>query len=101
LVLTDNDFSDKLPDKPTIVDFWASWCGPCQALGPVLEELSVELSDKWLFAKINVDENSETASKFRIRSIPCLILFKDKAEVGRLVGYKDKKELVLELESYL
>jgi thioredoxin 1 len=66
-----------------------------------LEQLSVELADKLSFAKINVDENSEAATKFRIRSIPCLIVFKEKAEVGRVVGHKDKTELKAELESLL
>ncbi|MDR1166194.1 MAG: thioredoxin [Deltaproteobacteria bacterium] len=101
LVLTDQTFDQSLPSGPTVVDFWAPWCGPCQALAPVLEQLSVELADKLSFAKINVDENSEAATKFRIRSIPCLIVFKEKAEVGRVVGHKDKTELKAELESLL
>jgi thioredoxin 1 len=97
-VLTDQTFDESLPDGPTLVDFWAPWCGPCQALAPVLEELSIELKGKVDFAKINVDENNDMANKYKIRSIPCLIIFKDKAEVGRIVGHKDKQELKKELE---
>jgi thioredoxin 1 len=66
-----------------------------------LESLAKEMENKLSFAKINVDENNEAATKFRIRSIPCLVVFKEKAEVGRVVGNKDKTELKTELESYL
>jgi thioredoxin 1 len=97
--LTDAAFD--LPDGPVLVDFWAPWCGPCQALAPVLEELSGEMKGKIDFAKINVDENSEMATKYKIRSIPCLIIFKEKSEVGRIVGHKDKLELKKELEKYV
>jgi thioredoxin 1 len=100
-VLTDLTFADSLTESTTVIDFWASWCGPCQALAPVLEELSVEMKDKLKFAKINVDENNDTASKFRIRNIPCLIVFKNKEEVGRVLGHKEKKELKAELEKFL
>jgi thioredoxin 1 len=100
-ILTDATFFDSITPSPTVVDFWASWCGPCQALAPVLEELSVEMKDSLIFAKINVDENSDTASKFSIRNIPCLIVFKDKKEVGRVLGHKEKKELKAELEKFL
>jgi thioredoxin 1 len=100
-VLTDQTFVDSLTDSPTVIDFWASWCGPCQALAPVLEELSVEMKDKLIFAKINVDENNEMAGKFKIRNIPCLIVFKNKEEIGRVLGHKEKKELKAELEKYL
>ncbi|MDR2340447.1 MAG: thioredoxin [Deltaproteobacteria bacterium] len=101
LVLTDDTFDDSLPAGTTLVDFWAPWCGPCQALAPVLEELSGELKGKLDFAKINVDENNDMAAKYKIRSIPCLIIFKEKSEVGRIVGHKDKQELRKELEKYV
>jgi thioredoxin 1 len=100
-VLSDATFSDSLTDSPTVVDFWAGWCGPCKALAPIFEELSLEMKGKLKFAKINVDDNNETASKYNIRSIPCLIVFKDKKEVGRVLGQKEKTELRADLEKFL
>jgi thioredoxin 1 len=100
-VLTDVTFDDFLGSPASLVDFWAPWCGPCQALAPVLEELADELKEKVAFAKINVDENNETAAKFRIRSIPCLIVFKGRDEAGRILGHKDKADLKTELEKLL
>ncbi|MDR1036992.1 MAG: thioredoxin [Deltaproteobacteria bacterium] len=100
-VLTDPTFDEFLGGPATLVDFWAPWCGPCQALAPVLEELAGEMKDRVAFAKINVDENGDTATKFRIRSIPCLVVFKGKDEVGRILGHKDKDDLKSELEKLL
>jgi thioredoxin 1 len=102
-VLTDQTFDDFLSgaDKPALIDFWAPWCGPCQALAPVLAELAGDMVGKVSFAKINVDENGETASKFRIRSIPCLIIFKGGTEAGRILGHKEKSDLRNELENLL
>jgi thioredoxin 1 len=101
LVLTDATFDNSLPSSTTLVDFWAPWCGPCQALAPVLEELSTELAGKIVFAKINVDENNEMATKYKIRSIPCLVIFNEKSEIGRIVGHKDKQDLKRELDKYI
>jgi thioredoxin 1 len=100
-ILTDVTFDDFLGAPVSLVDFWAPWCGPCQALAPILDEIASEMKDKVSFAKINVDENNETAGKFRIRSIPCLIVFKGKDEVGRILGHKDKSDLLAELEKLL
>lgn len=87
--------------KPVLVDFWASWCGPCRALGPVVEEISGELSDKLDVYKCNVDEEADLATRFRIVSIPTLILFKNGKPVHTMVGNMPKAELKKELEAYL
>jgi thioredoxin 1 len=87
--------------KPVLVDFWASWCGPCRALAPVIEELSVDLQDKLDVYKCNVDEEGTLAQQFGIMSIPTLLLFKDGEVVERLVGAMPKSQLISEIEDYL
>jgi thioredoxin 1 len=102
-VLTDETFDQTLEGSPVpvLVDFWAPWCGPCRLVAPVLEELAEEMRDKLSFAKINVDENQESPNKFKIRSIPCLIVFRGGQEIGRVIGHKGKKDLVRELDAIL
>ncbi|MCI5802151.1 MAG: thioredoxin [Oscillospiraceae bacterium] len=79
---------------PAMVDFWASWCGPCRMLGPVVEELSDALAGKVLVGKLNVDEEGDIAQKFGVMSIPTVIFFKDGAEKERIVGYVPKEKLL-------
>ena len=81
-------------EKPVLVDFYADWCGPCNAMAPVIEELATELDGKAKVGKINVDENSDIAVEYNVMSIPTLIIFKNGKEEKRLVGLRDKEELL-------
>ncbi|HIZ19041.1 MAG TPA: thioredoxin [Candidatus Olsenella stercoravium] len=88
-------------DKPVLVDFWASWCGPCRALGPVVDEISREMADRLTVYKCNVDDEADLATRFRIVSIPTLILFKGGQPVHTMIGNMPKATLVGELEANL
>lgn len=80
-------------DKPVLVDFWAAWCGPCQMIGPVLEEIAAEVDDVKI-AKVNVDENQELAQKYGVMSIPMLALVKDGKVVDTTVGAMPKSDVL-------
>lgn len=97
-VVTDESFAAFLQsDKPVLVDFWATWCGPCKMMAPVLEEVAEEYSDRLVVGKLDVDENPETAQRFGIMSIPTLLVFQNGEVVKQLVGYKPKSDLVAQL----
>ena len=81
-------------DKPVLVDFYADWCGPCKMMAPVIEELAKELEGKVKVGKINVDENPDIAVEYNVMSIPTLIVFKNGKEEKRLVGLRNKEELI-------
>ncbi len=82
---------------PVVVDFWAPWCGPCKAIAPILEELAEELGDAVKICKVNVDNNSEVASKYEIRAIPTILIFKDGEVADTVVGLTSKDDLKAKL----
>lgn len=87
--------------QPVLVDFYADWCGPCRAIAPIVEEIAHELSAKMKVAKLDVDQNQETALKYGVQSIPTLIVFKGGQEVERLIGYMSKSKLASKIEPHL
>ena len=88
-------------EEAVLVDFWAEWCGPCKMIAPALEEIASEQSGRIRIAKLNVDDNPDTARRFDVMSIPTLILFKDGAPAKRLVGARGKGQLLADLAEYL
>ena len=92
--ITDANFEDTIKkNKLVFIDFWASWCGPCRALAPTIQELAKEYSGKVLIGKLDVDENPATAERFQVFSIPTMIVFKNGSEVERLVGLCSKNKI--------
>jgi thioredoxin 1 len=94
-VATDDNFEGEVlkSDKPVLIDFWAPWCGPCKAIGPVVEELAEKFQDSVKIMKLNVDEHQKTAVNYGVRSIPTLILFKEGKVLDTLIGLVPKKRL--------
>lgn len=94
--VSDQDFSDKVLNSslPVVVDFFATWCGPCKMAEPVLEELSNEHQDKVLFVKVDVDQNPMTAQKYGVMSIPTTVLIEKGSEKGRVVGFSGKQSFI-------
>jgi thioredoxin 1 len=101
--LTDATFDEEIgaADEAVVVDFWAEWCGPCKMISPILEELASEHAGKLRVAKLNVDENPDTARRFDVMSIPTLIVFRDGAPAKRMVGAKGKGQLLEELSDFI
>lgn len=91
---TDQDFAQQTASGVVLVDFWATWCGPCKMIAPVLEELDAEIGNEVKIVKVDVDNNPATAAEYQIMSIPSLLLFKDGEVVGKTVGFQPKEALV-------
>ena len=100
VTVTDATFADQVERSPlpVVVDMWAPWCGPCRMIAPVLDELAGQMAGRLRFAKLNVDDNPRTASRFGVSSIPTLLVLRQGHEVDRIVGVQPRPELVRRLE---
>jgi thioredoxin 1 len=102
-IVTDQTFEQEVlkSDTPVLVDFWATWCGPCRMVAPVLEDVANEQGDKIRIAKLDVDANPITAGRFGVRAIPTMIVFKNGREADRIVGFHPKPQLMQKLMPHL
>ncbi|BBB56297.1 MAG: thioredoxin [Rickettsiaceae bacterium] len=93
--IKDNEFESEVINSklPVLIDFWAEWCGPCRMLSPILDQLSEEMDGKVKIVKMNIDENPETPSKFGVRGIPTMLLFKEGKQIATKVGVQPKNAL--------
>lgn len=95
ITINKNNFEEEVlkSEKVVLIDFWASWCGPCRMMSPVIDEIAEEMGENIKVGKINIDEEKELAIKYDVMSIPTFIVFKNGNEVGRSVGVQDKEEI--------
>ena len=102
IVVTDADFATQVEGSTglTVVDFWATWCGPCRMIAPILDQLAVEFAGKVKVTKLDVDNNQQTTVKFNVRSIPTLLFFKDGKLVDQVVGAVPKTALAAKFEQH-
>ncbi|MCX6018424.1 MAG: thioredoxin [Chloroflexi bacterium] len=101
VVATDAAFDKLVAKGVTLVDFWATWCGPCRQIAPIVEQIALENQGNLTVAKLDVDQNGNTAMKYGVQSIPTLILFKDGEPVERLVGFRPKESLMSKIRPHL
>jgi thioredoxin 1 len=101
LEFTDANFQEEVLSSsgPVLVDFWAEWCGPCKAIGPVIEELATEYADKAKIGKVDIDSNRDTAMQYNIQSIPSILIFKDGQVIETFVGMKSKEDLAAAIDA--
>jgi len=103
VTLTDANFQEEVgkSDSPVLVDFWAPWCGPCQMMEPVIQDIATQYEGKLKVGKLNVDENQKTASSYGIMSIPTLVFFRSGEKKEQLIGFRDKEALQLAIDAFL
>jgi thioredoxin 1 len=103
IIITDDNFEVEVTrsDKPVLIDFWATWCGPCRMIAPIVEELAVEYDGKAKIGKVDVDENQQIAIKFGVRSIPTLLIFKNGKLQDTIIGAVPKSQIVTKLNAAL
>ena len=103
LEITDQNFQEVVldSDKPVLVDFWATWCGPCRTIAPIVDELHNELEGQAVIGKVDVDSNSDTPTKYGVRNIPTLLVFKNGEVVDKLVGAVPKSQILEKLQAHM